>query len=148
MEKLTTAVLNKNEVYRAEHPNLEMNNFQSQKEESAAKPVDYPVYKYPSDEESKPTFTPAPEKAPEPKKEEKPAQPKKEEKPAEPKKDENESFVGQKEAKQASFENFKFAVDHDPKEEYITKNIEFLQHDSIMDTVEHRKEIEAKKKLQ
>jgi len=145
LDQLTKAVLNKNEVYQGEHANDHKEaQSQSQKEEPS-KPVDYPVYKYPQDE-AQPTFTPAPE----PKKEEKPApaaETKKEEKPADSKKSDSEPFVGQKEAKQASFENFKFAVDHDPKEEYIAKT-EFLQHDSIMDTVAHRKEIEAKKKQQ
>ena len=53
--------------------------------------------------------------------------------------------MGQNEAKSASFENFKFAVEHDPKEEYIAKNTEFVQHDSVMDTLAHKKEKEAQK---
>ena len=40
---------------------------------------------------------------------------------------EDQAFEGQKEAKQASYDSFKFAVDHDPKEEYIAKN-NFLQN--------------------
>lgn len=145
MDTLTTAVLNKNEIYRAEHPEGEKpvdTKVQAQKEEEAK-----PEYKYSTEEISKPAFTPAPE-PPAVKKEEKPAEPKKEVKPAEVKKPEPKiggepaAFEGQNESKQASFENFKFAVEHDSKEEYISKT-EFLQHDSIMDTVAHKKEIEA-----
>ena len=60
----------------------------------------------------------------------------------------SEAFVGQNEAKSASFENFKFAVEHDPKEEYIAKNTEFVQHDSVMDTLAHKKEKEAQKQAE
>jgi len=91
LDKLTTAVLNKNEVYRAEHPESEKtDNSKAQKEEQA------PEYKYSTEEISKPTFTPAPEPAA-PKKEEKPVeQPKKEEKPKEVKKPDSEplAFTG------------------------------------------------------
>jgi len=51
-------------------------------------------------------------------------------------------------AKAASYEAFNTAIANDPKAEYIKSSLdagELLQRDSIMDTVAHRKEQEAKK---
>ena len=45
--------------------------------------------------------------------------------------EETEAFKGQAEAKAASFDSFKFAVEHDPKDAYISQT-DYVQHkDSI-----------------
>ena len=41
--------------------------------------------------------------------------------------DDGQAFVGQSEAKAAAFETFKFAADHDPKDDYISKT-DYVQH--------------------
>lgn len=38
-----------------------------------------------------------------------------------------QAFVGQNEAKQAAYETFKFAADHDPKDDYLSK-ADYIQH--------------------
>ena len=51
-------------------------------------------------------------------------------------------------AKNAAYEAFNTAVLNDPKADYVRESLdrgELLQHDSIMDTVAHKKEQEAKK---
>lgn len=41
--------------------------------------------------------------------------------------DDIQAFVGQNEAKQAAYETFKFAADHDPKDDYLSK-ADYIQH--------------------
>lgn len=51
-------------------------------------------------------------------------------------------------AKTASYEAFNTAILNDPKADYVKSSLdsgELLQRDSIMDTVAHKKELEAKK---
>merc|ERR1711937_346761 len=51
-------------------------------------------------------------------------------------------------AKNAAYEAFNTAILNDPKADYVRESLdrgELLQHDSIMDTVAHKKEQEAKK---
>jgi len=77
----------------------------------------FPEYHYNTEEEEqKPTFISSKETAVQPKKLEDKAD----------KSEEGEAFSGQKESKQAAYDSFKFAVEHDPKDDYLKSN--FLQH--------------------
>lgn len=92
------------------------------------------MYHYSEQEDQKPTFISPKETAIQPKKETKPED-----------HSEDEAFAGQKEAKQASYDSFKFAVDHDPKEEYLAKN-NFLQNKDQIALKEDTPPVAAPKK--
>lgn len=51
LDQLTKAVLNKNEMYKTEHPNEEIKDSTPAPPKEEAKPVEYPVYKFPKEEE-------------------------------------------------------------------------------------------------